>query len=508
MSRNRRVYEAALRRKAKEASQSLLAFTRFTKPDYVTGWFNELLCLEMDQFLLDVENGLSPRLMIFAPPRSGKSEIASRRFPAYGLGKHPDWNFISCSYSSDLSNRMSRDTQRIVDSNSYRRVFPETNINSVNIRTAGGAIRTAELWEVIGPDGNLTGGSYRAAGVNGGITGQGMHIGIIDDPAKDYKTASSAAYQEAVMDWYDTTFSTRVDPIINGIILILTRWHELDLAGQLLQIAKEGGEQWRIISFPMEAEKEEIHELNGIKYQLRKPGEILFPERMPQSFVEKCKLRGSLVWNALYQQRPTSKGGGVIKSAWFKYYTKLPRMKWRAIYVDTAQKTKNHNDYSVFQLWGFGEDGNIYLIDQIRGKWEAWDLEQRAPAFYVKHKNFDHKRPSPIRYMAIEDKSSGTGLIQNIKRKGGIPVKEIPRVNDKVTRVLDVQGFIESGCVYLPDPSAHHEDTIPHWVNDFILEAESFSLDMTHAYDDQIDPMCDAISDMLQSGPASLDSWL
>ncbi|WP_275375267.1 terminase large subunit domain-containing protein, partial [Xenorhabdus bovienii] len=108
-------------------------------------------------------------------------------------------------------------------------------------------------------DGRLHGGAYRAAGVNGGITGQGMNIGIIDDPAKDYKTASSPVYQTAVIDWYDTTFFTRADPKINGIIIILTRWHQNDLAGQLLKLAEEGGEPWRVVSFPMEAEKEEIH---------------------------------------------------------------------------------------------------------------------------------------------------------------------------------------------------------------------------------------------------------
>jgi hypothetical protein len=112
-----------------------------------------------------------------------------------------------------------------------------------------GAIRTAELWEVVNEKGDIH-GSYRAAGVNGGITGQGMNIGIIDDPAKDYKTASSPVYQEAVIDWYDTTFFTRADPKLNGIIIILTRWHQSDLAGQLLKKAEEGGEQWRVVSFP------------------------------------------------------------------------------------------------------------------------------------------------------------------------------------------------------------------------------------------------------------------
>lgn len=503
---NNEILAAAKEYAAGEARGGLMNFIKFTKPDYESGWFNELLCAEMDKFIDDVRGGKMPRLMIFAPPRSGKSEVASRRFPAYALGHHPNWNIISCSYSSDLSNRMSRDTQRIIDSELYPYVFPDTCLNSSNIRTtANGAIRTSELWEVVDRDGNLQGGAYRAAGVNGGITGQGMNIGIIDDPAKDYKTASSHAYQESVIDWFETTFFTRVDPRLNGIIIILTRWHELDLAGQLLDKVKQGGEKWRIVSFPMESEKEEVHEINGKKYKLRDEGDILFPERMPKQFVEKCKAMGPLVWNALYQQRPTSKGGSVIKGEWFKYYQVLPQILWRGIYVDTAQKKGEHNDKTVFECWGMGADGNVYLLDVLHGKFEAWELEIKAPSFWKKH-HFRSKVYGPLRYMAIEDKSSGTGLIQKIRRDGRIPIKEIPRSvasGSKASRVMDIQGYIKSGLVYLPDPSCEHEyndhgsQTDCEYLDEFLRECESFSMEMSHAHDDFIDPMCDAITDML-----------
>lgn len=482
-TRNLQTLEAFKQRQIERAKNNLLDFTLYTNPIYETGWFNELLFAELDQFLKDAEAGLMPRLMIFAPPRSGKSEAASRRFPAYVLGKHPDWNVIACSYSSDLANRMSRDTQRIITSPRYNEIFPETNL-TLSRSGAGGAIRTAELWEIINSKGDIQGGSYRAAGVNGGITGQGMNIGIIDDPAKDYKTASSPTYQEAVIDWYDTTFFTRADPKINGIIIILTRWHKDDLAGQLLKKAEEGGEQWRVVSFPMEAEKHEVHELNGKKYSLRKPGEILFPERMPQSFVDKAKQRGSLVWNALYQQRPTAKGGGLIKSEWFGEYKELPPLKWRAVYGDTAQKTKEVNDFSVFEHWGLGVDGYMYLIDMIRGKWEADELKRRAVAFWNSCK---HLKNAPLRHMAIEDKASGTGLIQSIRKDALCPVKAIQRDKDKYTRLMDTQGFIESGYIKLPSDKP--------FVSDFLVEMESINPDF-NTHDDQLDPMMDAITEM------------
>lgn len=482
-TRNLQTLEAFKQRQIERAKNNLLDFTLYTNPIYETGWFNELLFAELDQFLKDAEAGLMPRLMIFAPPRSGKSEAASRRFPAYVLGKHPNWNVIACSYSSDLANRMSRDTQRIITSPRYNEIFPETNL-TLSRAGAGGAIRTAELWEIINSKGDIQGGSYRAAGVNGGITGQGMNIGIIDDPAKDYKTASSPTYQEAVIDWYDTTFFTRADPKINGIIIILTRWHKDDLAGQLLKKAEEGGEQWRVVSFPMEAEKHEVHELNGKKYSLRKPGEILFPERMPQSFVDKAKQRGSLVWNALYQQRPTAKGGGLIKSEWFGEYKELPPLKWRAVYGDTAQKTKEVNDFSVFEHWGLGVDGYMYLIDMIRGKWEADELKRRATAFWNSCKSIKN---GPLRHMAIEDKASGTGLIQSIRKDALCPVKAIQRDKDKYTRLMDTQGFIESGYIKLPSDKP--------FVSDFLVEMESINPDF-NTHDDQLDPMMDAITEM------------
>lgn len=483
--RNLQTLEAFKQRQIERARNNLLDFTLYTNPVYETGWFNELLFAELEQFLIDAEAGKMPRLMIFAPPRSGKSEAASRRFPAYVMGKHPNWNVIACSYSSDLANRMSRDTQRIIDSDRYAEVFPNIRLNGSNVRTvAGGAIRTAELWETITADGRLHGGAYRAAGVNGGITGQGMNIGIIDDPAKDYKTASSPVYQESVIDWYDTTFFTRADPKINGIIIILTRWHQNDLAGQLLKLAESGGEQWRVVSFPMEAETNETHELNGKKYSLRKPGEILFPERMPREFVDKAKQRGSLVWNALYQQRPTAKGGGLIKSEWFGEYKELPPLKWRGVYGDTAQKTKEVNDFSVFEHWGLGVDGYMYLIDMIRGKWEADELKRRAIAFWNSCKSLKN---APLRHMAIEDKASGTGLIQSIRKDALCPVKAIQRDKDKYTRLMDTQGFIESGYIKLPSDKP--------FVSDFLVEMESINPEF-NTHDDQLDPMMDAITEM------------
>jgi len=195
-------------------------------------------------------------------------------------------------------------------------------------------------------------------------------------------------------------------------------------------------------------------------------------------------------WQSLYQQSPIVVGGEIIKGAQFGRYSAVPPLKTRTIYADTAQKTGERNDYSVFKCWGLGQDGRLYLLDLQRGKWEAPELRRRAVDFWRKHA----AAPGlpPVRRMKIEDKASGTGLIQDLKNADRIPIEGIPRAKDKLTRVMDVVGYIESGYVLLPDAP---------WVADFISECEAFTADDSHAHDDQIDPMCDAISDMLAAKP-------
>ena len=170
------------------ARSCLAAFVRYTMPGYRMGWVHEEICSELDAFLADVVAGRSPRLMLTMPPRHGKSELASRRFPAYALGRYPDLSVISTSYAADLSSRMNRDVQRVIDSPEYRELFPGTALYGKNIRTVGNGsyLRNSDIFEVVGHA-----GCYRSAGVGGGITGMGGHIVIVDDPFKDRASADS-----------------------------------------------------------------------------------------------------------------------------------------------------------------------------------------------------------------------------------------------------------------------------------------------------------------------------
>jgi predicted phage terminase large subunit-like protein len=483
----------------RKSRESFKDFVRYTKPDYTWGWFNEMLAERLQQFYEDYQAKKNPRLMILAPPRTGKSELASRRFPTWALGQDNTLKVISTSYASDLAGQMSRDCQRIIESDRYRKSFPETNLNSKNRRhLAEGGIKTVELWEILNHSGQVTGGGYRCAGVGGGITGQGFNIGIIDDPTKDYKEASSKSIQKRNLEWYDTTFYTRRDPIKNGIIVIMTRWHKKDLGGEIIKrMEDKTGEKFDVVAFPMEATKDEIIEVKGKKYKTRSPGDILFPERMPPSFVEGCKAN-PLTWTALYQQNPTTEGGNFFKSEHWRYHTPemLANIKWKRKIItgDTAQKKNTHNDFSVFQLWGY--DGkNIYLLEQLRGKFYSFELKKEAVKMWEQYGGGIVGPKVGASCFYIEDKVSGTGLIQEL-REEGIPCIEIPRGDDKATRAVDCHSSFHSGFVYLP--------TAAHWLNEYLMEFEEFKLDMTHAHDDQVDPTLDAI-DILLKGKGGLN---
>ena len=444
----------------------------FTTPNYKMGWVHREICETLEQFLQDVRDGKSPRLMISMPPRSGKSELVSRKFPAYAFGVDPNLQIIATSYGADMAQRFNRDVQRVIDNDLYHAVFPETSLNKANVRSTskGAYIRTSDLFEIVGHT-----GSYRSCGVGGGITGMGADILIIDDPVKDRKSANSATVRQSIYEWYTSTAYTRLSPG-GGVIVMCTRWHVDDLLGLLLKEEQNGGDKWKVINYPAIAEHDEPH---------RKAGEALHPERYPIESLLKIKgAVGSADWASLYQGRPTVLGGNIIKSGWFKRYKQLPELKYRLVDADTALKTKEANDFSVFGCGGLGKEGNLYITDWRRGKWEAPDLKRNAIDFWIKQLAMKN---GVCRDFCVEDKASGTGLIQEIKRgTPPIPIRGIERDTDKLTRLQDVLGYIEAGRVYIPENAP--------WVSDFIAECEAFRGDMKHAHDDQVDVLVDLIT--------------
>lgn len=448
------------------ARASLYGFVLFTMPGYEMGWVHEDICRELDRFLAAVLAKLSPRLMITMPPRHGKSELATRRFPAYAFGRNPDITVISTSYGADLSSRMNRDVQRIMDDAPYRALFPEVALSGKNIRTvaSGNYLRNSDIFEIVGHA-----GSYRSSGVGGGITGMGGDVLIVDDPLKDRAEADSPTIREKVWDWYTSTLYTRLAPG-GGILLIQTRWHMDDLAGRLLEAERTGeGDSWRCVNFPAIAERDE---------ERRRAGEALHPERYPLTQLQAIRTAlGSRDWEALYQQKPVPDGGAVFRKEWLRYWLPkdLPaRFDKLLISWDMAFKDSEDSDYVVGQVWG-KHGACHYLLDQVRGR---MGFTATVAAF----RELAEKWPQAVEKL-VEDKANGPAVIDSLKHKvtGIIPVEPD---GGKTARAHAVTPLFEAGNVFIPHPQACV------WTTDFEAELLQFP---AAAHDDQVDAATQAL---------------
>lgn len=458
------VLASALRTSAARAC--LLGFVLYTRAGYRAGWVHEETCKELDRFLEAVVDKKSPRLMITMPPRHGKSELSTRRFPAYVFGRYPDMSIISASYGADLSSRMNRDVQRIMDSEDYRDLFPDTRLFGKNVRSVvdGSYLRNSDIFEIVGHK-----GCYRSSGVGGGITGMGGDILIIDDPLKDRAEADSLTIREKVWDWYTSTLYTRLSPG-GGILLIQTRWHMDDLAGRLLEAARaEEGDQWRCVNFPAIAEFDEPY---------RKAGEALHPERYPleQLFKYKAAL-GGRDWAALYQQQPSPDGGAIFRKEWVQYYLPkdLPdRFDKMLISWDMTFKDGDDTDFVVGQVWGRA-GGRFFLLDQVRGR---MDFVATVQAFLA----MADKWPRALEKL-VEDKANGPAVISSLKSRisGIIPINPD---GSKTARAHAVTPLFEAGNVFIPHPQTCA------WITDYSAELLQFP---AAAHDDQVDATTQAL---------------
>jgi predicted phage terminase large subunit-like protein len=433
---------------SERARESLLAFTLFTKNDYEINWHHAKLCEKLDDFA----NGKIKRLIVSMPPRHGKSELVSRRLPAFILGRLPNSQIIAASYGADLAARMNRDVQRIMESDHYADLFPKSTLNESNVRSAaqGTALRNSDIFEIVNHA-----GVYRSAGVGGAITGMGANFAIIDDPIKNQEEADSITYRDKVWDWYTSTLYTRLEKE-GSVLLTMTRWHEDDLAGRLINLSKADPEsdQWEVFEFPAIKDSEENPD------DPRALDEALWPGKYDNKRLAKIKATaGSRVWNALYQQRPSALEGGIIKRSWIKFYRELPGrlneqiQSWDATFKDTKKA-----DFVCGTVWARWQ-ADKYLITEVRGRMDIVSTIQailttsaRYPKAYAK---------------LVEDKANGPAIISLMKGKvpGLIPIEP---EGSKEARLSAVAPDFEAGNVWFP-----HPDIAP-WIHDFIEELVNF----------------------------------
>jgi len=454
MDRNELVKLARAKRalQRRKAASHLVDFMQYDSPT----WQPAAHLLRLCEALEAVERGKIRRLMVFMPPRHGKSEVCSKKFPSWYLGRNPRKEIILCSYAADLAydfSQLARDTLREHGPDLWKVKVSSTR----SAMTRWGLQRTR--------------GGCVAAGVGGPITGRGAHLGIIDDPFKNDEEASSATYRDKVWKWYQSTFRTRLAPG-GAIVLVMTRWHEDDLAGRLIKEMRAGGEQWVILNMPALAEE---NDPLG-----RAVGEPLWPEHgfdKPWAVSLKRTL-GTYFWEALYQQHPSTPEGEILKRAWWKYYRVLPYdiqyviQSWDMTFKDT-----DGTDFVVGQVWGL-RGADKYLLDQVRARMDF-------PTTIEAVKALTRKWPQSMA-IYIEDKANGPAVISTLRGKihGIIPVEPM---GSKIARVAAVSPQVEAGNVFLPDPN------IAPWVQDFVEECAKFP---KGAHDDQVDSMSQALLKM------------
>lgn len=396
-------------------------------------------------------------LALCLPVGSGKSLIIEY-FITWCFSRSVDNTFCYNSHSDRLINRLSKECKDIIE-NPYWILLFEHHLKKddrqrVNFSFEGAKNRTGLTAGTTG--GAITGldaGNPNIEGFSGAL--------IIDDPM-DAGNARYEKSREEVVTFYDEKLSTRRRTPDTPTILIMQRLHLDDLVGW---IEKNEPDLWDIVKVPA----------------LDENGQSFWEERYPIDELKHIQTVNNFKFQSQYQQDPIASGGAVIKVEWFKYYPDNIEYKYNKIFItgDTAQKVKEHNDYSVFMVWGVTQFGKLHLLDEIRGKWEAPDLKRQVKILWNRwSKGIGY---TPCSGLYVEDKASGTGLIQEIKRECAIPIMPLQADKDKLTRLEAVLAHIEAGNVLLPNN--------PEQNKELLNECEAFTRDDSHSHDDQVDTL-------------------
>lgn len=429
------------------------------------GWALDAICEHLEA----VTNGEIHRLLMNVPPGTMKSLLTGVIWPAWEWGPRemPEMRFVGTAHEETLAIRDSRRCRDLIKSDWYQKLWPLEFARDLDGKREFGNTKKG----------------FRQARAFTSMTGVRGDRVILDDPISADNANSLAKLEEARIAFTET-LPTRINSDKSAIIVVMQRLNEKDTSGVILEM----GLPYVHLCIPMrfEAARRCVTSIGWVDPRTEE-GELMFPERFSEQQVKELETTlGSYGTAGQLQQRPAPRGGGIIKESWYRYYTVLPQLEWRVITVDTAQKVEQQNDYSVLQCWGRSTTGQAVLLDQVRGKWEAPDLVVQARAFWNKHK--DNKLPK-LRKMLVEDKVSGTGLIQTLRREG-VAIKAVQRNKDKISRGHDAAPFIESGNVLLPEDAPY--------LSDFLAESSTFP---GGAHDDQLDPMFDAINEV-QAAPA------
>jgi predicted phage terminase large subunit-like protein len=415
--------------------------------------------------LQKVARGATTRLIINIPPRNLKSICSSVALPAYLLGHNPTRKIICVSYSDDLAAKFSNDCRAVMRTDWYKQTFPRARIDKA--KDTESEVRTTER-------------GYRlATSVGGTLTGRGGDIIIIDDPIKP-QDAQSKSVREKTVQWYENTLLSRLDDKVHGaIVVVMQRLHLDDLSGHLLE---RGG--FELLCLPAIAEKGQTIQLDYGRTHVRSPGDVLDPVREPLSALERQRAAMTpLVFSAQFQQSPIPLEGNLIKRDWIRYFKGEVSPKERDYFViswDTAMKASELADYSVGTVWHVQDRGRkIHLVDLVRGRFEYPELVAAALALWRKWKvEWAHTN------LVIEDKGSGSSLIQSLKNERIYAHQHHGKLEgDKVMRLTAQAAQFHAGVV-------HFREDAP-WLDELMAELLGFP---GVRHDDQVDSISQALA--------------
>jgi len=460
--------------KRRQARKNLLYFIKYINPDYIVSDFSITVCNELMIFIDDVINGKMPAIVFGAPPQHGKSEIVSRYFPAFLHGINTELAIAGASYNSDIAEDMGRDVQRIINSEEYQRLFPNTKLG---VKNKGVTAKQNTTSYEVGKK-----GSYRGVGVGGGLTGRKVDIGIIDDPIKNSKEALSDTIKNAIWDWYVTTFLTRLSKK-SGHIIMATRWALDDLSGKVL---------------------EDDNTVKVLKFSAITDGKALIPELHPIEKLEKMqRIMGKYFWSAMYQQNPVALGGNFFNENDLLVDglpVKSPKFSSNVFAVlDTAVKSGVEHDSTAVLYCAYVEipEKHLIILDYDALKIDGGVLITWIPSVYKRLEELAVEcKPRLGSTVWVEDKSSGSILIQQARLKNH-QIMELPSdfvALGKTERAVDVSGNVFSNKVHISE-YAYNKTVLLNGktANHLLTQITSFRLGIDNKKDDLLDTFCYAI---------------
>ena len=432
-----------------KAQNNFLDFVKAVWPEFIAGKHHKTIADKFER----IAKGELKRLIINMPPRHTKSEFGSYLFPAWMMGRRPTMKIIQATHTTELAVNFGRKVKNLLDRDDYREIFPDAKL-SADSKASG-------RWDT------GRGGMYYAVGVGSNLAGRGGDLVIVDDPHSEQTAMTTTGFEDA-WEWYTSGPRQRLQPGA-AVIVIMTRWSEKDLTGQLLkaQGRDAGADQWEVVELPA----------------LLPSGRPCWPEYWSLRDLEAVRASIPLSkWNAQYQQTPTNEGSAIIKREWWRVWSrpKVPPLKYVIQSYDTAYGKSTTSDYSAITTWGVfnvGEYGdgapNLILLSAVRGRWEFPDLKRVALEEY---RFWD---PETV---IVEAKATGMPLTHELRAMGIPVVNYTPsRGSDKMMRVNSVAPMFEAGLVWAPDEPWAHEmieecAAFPHGENDDLVDSMTQAL--------------------------------